>query len=133
MITFLKTEAKPHWEFDIEIHSMTPKGHEVKTCEINNTDLYKITFFNQQECTLKTYTGKVARYVLKCNYALRSSDDFIFCDDNNLYSIKSLQFDCSEESESKTITIDICDIRDIKRYSEEAFEEISSSTIKEWK
>ena len=47
MITFLKTEATPHWEFDVKIHSMTQNGHEVETCEINSTDLYKITFFDQ--------------------------------------------------------------------------------------
>lgn len=119
MITFLKTEAIPHWEFDIKIHSMTQNGHEVETCEINSTDLYKITFFDQIISTLKTYTGKVVHYTL-------SEDDHPKC-------ITSLVLDCSEESESKKITIDICDIRGIKRYSEEAFEEISSSTIKEWK
>ena len=36
MITFLKTEATPHWEFDVKIHSMTQNGHEVETCEINS-------------------------------------------------------------------------------------------------
>lgn len=131
MITFLKTEAKPHWEFDIEIHSMTQNGHEVKTCEVNGTDLYKITFFDQKTSNLKTYTGKVVFYTLSkddhptYNYETKRVE-LSKC-------ITSLVLDCSEESESKTITIDICDIRDIKRYSEEAFEEISSSTIKEWK
>ena len=131
MITFLKTEATPHWEFDIKIHSMTQNGHEVKTCEVNSTDLYKITFFDQKMATLKTYTGKVVHYTLSkddhptYNYGSKRVE-LSKC-------ITSLVLDCSEESESKTITIDICDIRDIKRYSEEAFEEISSSTIKEWK
>ena len=121
MITFLKTEAIPHWEFDIKIHSMTQNGHEVETCEINSTDLYKITFFDQIISTLKTYTGKVVHYTLSEDYNYGSK------------RVESLVLDCSEESESKKITIDICDIRGIKRYSEEAFEEISSSTIKEWK
>ena len=131
MITFLKTEAIPHWGFDIKIHSMTQNGHEVETCEINSTDLYKITFFDQKLSTLKTYTGKVVHYTL-------SKDDYPTYNYGSkrvklCKCITSLVLDCSEESESKTITIDICDIRGIKRYSEEAFEEISSGTIKEWK
>ena len=81
--------------------------------------------------TLKTYTGKVVHYTL-------SEDDYPTYNYGSkrvesCKCITSLVLDCSEESESKTITIDICDIRGIKRYSEEAFEEISSSEIKEWK
>lgn len=103
MITFLKTETKRC----IEIHSMTSKGYEVKTCTINDTDIYEITVLNED--TLKTYTGKIIREI----YDYKQEPNYPI----------SLELFCYEAS--KIIIIDIKDIKDIQRYSKE----ISSNTI----
>ena len=105
MNTFLKTETKRR--IDIEIHSMTSKGYEVKTCTINDTDIYEITVLNED--TLKTYTGKIIREI------------YDYKQDPNYPT--SLELFCYEAS--KIIIIDIKDIKDIQRYSKE----ISNNTI----
>lgn len=129
MITFLESTGSVTFLPKITISTMTEKGEHSETYEFTKDNIYKITAFDSKLKKLISYTGKVSSYTVSTNNEYKKNFPI---DIEPFMNIKSLVLDCSEENKSVLVNIDICNIRDIKVYTNAGIETIKYG-IKEFK
>lgn len=130
--SFLSAKGEAYFALQLRIKKMSETGKTIETVvPVDSNSTYKITVFDSITSSLKTYDCKIVAFSFSNIPDLRgfvNADIKGNIDPDKFMTVTSIKVDASTRESSNVVTINVSDIRDVVRYSDDVFENVTKIT-----
>lgn len=123
-MNFLTCKAKAILNLVLEVDFQGKNGIRKKIIQVDSDTVYKITVADNM-AGLMTYNCRIV------GYTMATEKEVLSYVNNNTKptAVDTLKLDCSDNNMSKTISINVSDIRNIEELSTSGFDEIVNREV----
>ena len=130
--SFLSATGEAYFALQLRIKKLSESGETVEeVVPVDSKSTYKIKVFDSINSTLCTYDCKIIAFSFTNIPDLRgfvNADVKGNMDTDKFMTVTSIKIDASTKESSNIVTINISDIRDVERYSDDVFENVTKIT-----
>ena len=130
--SFLSATGEAYFALQLRIKKLSESGETVEeVVPVDSKSTYKIKVFDSINSTLCTYDCKIIAFSFTNIPDLRgfvNADVKGNMDTDKFMTVTSIKIDASTKESSNIVTINISDIRDVERYSDDVFDNFTKIT-----